>query len=66
VCEHLQVIQLLLEKGASPNLPNNIGETPLHFAVESNSETIVELLLKYKADPNYLNNEKFAPIHTAV
>jgi ankyrin repeat protein len=45
-----EMIGLLLEKGANPNLADRIGSTPLTLAVAH--PRIVELLLQKGADPN--------------
>ncbi len=44
-------LQLLLEKGANPNLKPT-PETALNMAIYGGVSEIVELLLKHKADPN--------------
>ena len=30
ICGHVEATRYLLEKGADPNIKNNLGETPLH------------------------------------
>ncbi len=46
------VEKLLLAADANPNLPDAIGDTPLHFAASLNKADLVELLLANHADPN--------------
>ena len=48
---HLEVAQLLLERGVSPN-PNG-GFSALHCAVRDQHPEMVSLLLKYGANPDY-------------
>ena len=61
---NLEVINLLLEKGANPNLPSlTKKQTPLHYAyIFKNISTskIINLLLKYNADQNLedINNKR--------
>ncbi|KAM3087481.1 hypothetical protein ACMFMG_001567 [Clarireedia jacksonii] len=47
---HPEVVKILLERGADPNLANDVGESPLYFAIYHDSKSeMVELLLKYGA-----------------
>lgn len=46
------VTNVLLEYGAQPNLANNSGQTPLHFAAQNGaSEAVVIALIKAGGDP---------------
>jgi ankyrin repeat protein len=70
--DHLQLIELLLEKGANPNTPikdNTLtrtiftmqwfledGATPFIRAAQSSDTALMKLLLKYKADPKIATN----------
>ena len=45
-------MSLLLDNGADPNVPDNFGTTPLHFAVTGGKTDLVRLLLSHAADPN--------------
>ena len=61
----IQVIKLLLEKGANPNLHNKSGATPLMAASFPNEEMkvsfidpqVIRLLLNYKVDITVKNKE---------
>ncbi|MGC9137258.1 ankyrin repeat domain-containing protein [Caldivirga sp.] len=44
------VIKLLLSHRADPSIGDNVGWTPLHWAVGLGDVNIVELLLKHGAD----------------
>jgi serine/threonine-protein phosphatase 6 regulatory ankyrin repeat subunit A len=57
---------LLLEHGASPDLTDKDGNTPLHLATANGLFKIVNLFLEYDADPNQRNNEKQTAIHFAA
>ena len=50
----LDLVQLLLDFGANPNLGNRSHETPLHFAAERGYTDIVQLLLKQGAHTDAL------------
>ena len=73
----LEVITLLLEAGASPNIPNNRGLNSLHLLFDkggiafSNSEAVsihkfMSLLLDRNADVNMRDFKACTPLHYAV
>jgi ankyrin repeat protein len=66
---YFDIIRLLLEYGADPNIANDNGNTPLHMAALSKYPNeggwCVEALLKAKADPNRKNNEGKTPLDLA-
>jgi ankyrin repeat protein len=49
---HEELAIFLLEEGADPNIPDSIGRTPLHAAVETGRAELVKALLTHGADPN--------------
>ena len=51
-----QVVELLLEEKADPNIQNNNGWTALIVASGNGHQQVVELLLEEKADPNIQSN----------
>lgn len=59
-----QIVQLLLENGANPNLITSSGMTPgmtpLMYAVSLGDADIVELLLQYGADRDAIFNDNKA------
>ena len=59
-CIHgrLASVELLLELGSDPSLPNDRGSTPLHFAATAkrNVKEVVALLLSKGADPDTMDN----------
>ena len=59
---HGEVVELLLDNGADPNLSPGIT----HFAVVSGSVRVVEALLAAGADPNAVIAEDVTPLHLAA
>lgn len=53
----------LIEAGANPNLPNGLGDTPLHVAVKKRAEMKVELLLDFGANPDVKNGNGDTALH---
>jgi len=53
----VRVVQSLLEKGAQPNVLNNLGSTPLMVAVRYGNHDVVQVLVESKVDVNVLSNE---------
>ncbi len=49
---HEALALLLLERGADPDVPDSIGRTALHAAVETGRADLVRALLARGADPN--------------
>lgn len=59
------MVQLLLEKGASAKSKDKISNTPLHFAAARGVANIIALLDKADADVNATNNYGATPLHKA-
>lgn len=59
-------IKMLLEKGANPNLQDNLGWTALHYICvyfnDGNTLPSINLLLEYGADPNIKNDLGITPL----
>lgn len=63
---HRDVVQLLLEKGASTKVMNTSDETPLHLAASLGHNSIVELLLTKGASIEAVTNMENTPLHLAA
>lgn len=65
-------VKRVLAKGADPNLnmphnpDNNLRETPLHIAVNSNAQGVIDELLRAKADPRIHNGDGKTALHLCV
>lgn len=69
-----QSVELFLEQGADPNVPNLCGNTPLVIALGSGKrghpkkkvQELVGILLEKGADPNLLSPNGNRPLHWAA
>ena len=63
--DHHDIVNLLIERGADPNIGDENVWTPLHWAVERRRMDMVKLLLNRGADPNKMSKH-WTPLHRAV
>ena len=56
-CGYREIVDLLLNKKASPDKATSEGVTPLYIASQGNLKDIVKLLLTSKADANKSNED---------
>jgi ankyrin repeat domain-containing protein 50 len=66
--DHINVARLLLERGAKPNIPNDIGESPMYWAFANGNKEMQALLEQYGAGISrdlvwgrYLRNRERVP-----
>lgn len=62
----VNVVELLLQKGASPNVGRWYSHTPLHIAVKKGLTDIFRLLLQYGGDPDICDDEGQNALHLAI
>ncbi|CAM9206215.1 unnamed protein product [Ectocarpus sp. 12 AP-2014] len=63
---HEAVAAELLRLGASPNEPDESGDTPLHIATSQGYDSILALLLLQKAGVDVLDGKGRTPLHLAA
>ncbi|CAD8063553.1 unnamed protein product [Paramecium sonneborni] len=60
------IVKLLLESKANPNLCTQMGTTPLHLACLRGSLEIVQLLIYYKVKVNSQDSDNNTPLHISA
>ena len=60
------LIDILIENGADPNIPDSFGDTPVGCAALYDHLPAVESLLKGGADPKIAGRKKRTPLHYAA
>ena len=50
-----EIIEFLIKCGSNPNISDNRGNTPLHYALSHKNFQVVNLLIKFGADENIEN-----------
>ena len=62
----LKATNILIKKGANPNIQCSMGETPLFQAVDMCKLDHVKLLIQNGANPNLTQDDGLSPLHAAV
>ncbi|MCC7441518.1 MAG: ankyrin repeat domain-containing protein [Bdellovibrionales bacterium] len=63
---HTEVIKLLLENGAQPDMKNSLGATPMISAARGGRREIASVLLSHGADPRIKDSEGLTPFDYAT
>ena len=62
---HINVVKLLINRGAKPNKEDDRGQTALTWASLNGHQDVVKFLLNKGARPNEANGNGWTPLHTA-
>lgn len=62
----IEIVKMLLDRGANIDAKNQYGRTPLHNAIENKKMEITELLLNRGANINVKSNDGITPLHIAA
>ena len=63
---HLNLCQLLVEKGSDVNLEDKYGQTCIFYAIREGHYDIVEFLIKHGANVNKIDKKKQTPVSYAM
>lgn len=63
--ENTVILKALLDAGVDPNIPNELGKTPIFYSVYHNRLGSTWLLLMYGADPNIKDSYGYTPLYYA-
>ncbi|RDD46189.1 Ankyrin-1 [Trichoplax sp. H2] len=61
-----ELLKLILDFGASVDVQNNEGLTPLHVAVAEGNASLLKVLHMHKANSNYVDRYDRSPLHIAA
>ena len=61
----VELVRILLERGANPNLQNDKGNTPLHKAAKTGCVNVIKLLIQLDGNVNIENKKGLKPIDLA-
>ena len=60
------LVQLLLYRGAKPNMTDEYGMTPIHWAAWRGHKDVVQVLLNIGAEPNMVDTYGETPLSYAI
>lgn len=62
----MEIVQLLIKRGASIDSIGLYGEAPIHMAAAEDRVDIAQLLIENGADVNAKTSENWTPLHVAA
>lgn len=63
---NLDLLKVLFEVRANPNVKDFFGRTPFYFAIKNNRKSCIKLLLGNDANINIPEKQGYTPLHAAV
>ncbi len=63
---YINAAQKLISNGTAIDIKDDLGFTPLHYAISCKSNDMINLLIKNKATSNSTNNDLETPLHCAT
>lgn len=63
---YTRVVQILLELGADPNIPNKLSRYPIHDAAGGEQIQLLRILLEFGANPCECDGGERSPLHIAA
>lgn len=63
---NLEIVKILLNNKANPNIQDQSGKTPLHYAVIAQNIEVIKILLKYNADKTLSDKEQKTAFEYAI
>jgi ankyrin repeat protein len=62
---HVEVVRMILERGADPTVQDKDGRTPFHLASLEGHVEVVRMILERGADPTVQDKDGRTPFHLA-
>ena len=64
-CGRLEVVGVIIGRGANPTVQDNYGETPLHSSSREEQLEVIGVLIEHGPDLTAKNKDRETPLHVA-